>query len=457
MPETAPKQKKTSDKSAKTTSVRTQESSQSQGIEQVVQLAQHDPTQLTTANIMQLQRSIGNRATANLLQRKPDPADRISTAPDTDIQRTDVRAKGKFFGKTNMYTQQGVSVGKIDKGTVMVVEETDNQVTISGKLKDAYEVITYSTGVKTNSKYSPMVPVYVLESDFTVLETLPEETEEDGIEEETEIGVDLGIGTVSMSDGEVEAEFPIFPGHTLKLKRSKDGDYSGEVTGEIPEQSVNPSLDVGIGAQIPLPIPGLFAEARVQGSMGLGAALGGSYTLAVSQDEQTITINAEGKGTADVNIDLMAGVGAGVANIAGVSAGFFAGGGVETEISAGLTGTLKRESGKGWKDASLELALGASGDIYGAAGAYVNVTALVFSATKKFTFKKWKFAEFEYERKGSQSIEIGKGGAPLLSAKPGLADFSFGEQEDDPEDIYANDYLTDDEVRALETQPLLGN
>ncbi|MFN3492735.1 MAG: hypothetical protein ACK40V_11000, partial [Anaerolineales bacterium] len=198
-------------------------------------IGQHAPRQFTAPHIVQLQRTIGNHATNNLMrQLQPAPPVVQQSAPDAPLQRASATVKGKMFGKTSIVNGRNQVVAKVAKNTVLEVYENAPRLIGSRqyyRLKTTYDeaegmLSEITSAFDENEAYIAVNAVTVAPPRPQSQDSAPEESSSDP----------------------ASLEIELFNGHKFVITPE-----SGKLEGEL-QKSLDadlPSVDLSI--EIPIP------------------------------------------------------------------------------------------------------------------------------------------------------------------------------------------------------------
>jgi hypothetical protein len=393
-----------------------------QSVFQAAPIGQHAPRKFTTPQILQLQRTIGNHATNQLMRQPQRPTIQHHTL-NQPIQRASATVKGKVFGKTDIIDPLKRVVAKVAKNVVL---EVDTERNIMGV--QCYRVIDADEDMFTGvtSAFNPD-DIYIAVADVTVA---PPRQDLDDI---------APIDEEEASDP-ASLEIELFEGHKFVLTPD-----SAKAEGEVEKtlEADLPSVDLSIDIPIPA-APGVYVSAGLAITPSLGLAAKLAYALEKNPTETKFNIDAELGGSTGLEITAKGLVGVGLANVAGVSAGLFAEAKASAELKGKLVGEVVQKTGKVWKSSSLKLSLEAEASIVGAVGAMIQAKLGPLSASKKYKLKEKEFAKFEWKREG---LNIEKEGVSMASIIPKLSDFKMAVTKDSPSPL--------DDV-TNERAPLLG-
>ena len=376
------------------------------------------------ADVMRLQRTLGNQATANLLKRSPALLPRLPAAPkiststeaDTAVQRKTMIVKTGMIsaGTHRVYGSTGNIIATVKGGEHL---EIDDATSVMIKGGSAYKLVTELSAPKFKPTgrgfgLSEDGNYYIKSTNLTALNE-PEAEAEGG--EGVEVEADMGSFTIGYSDGAGTVAIPI-GGQILSFSVDKSGAVSGKIAGEIPDKKLEVEIP-GYQYSIDFPIPGVGAAYLTAGieiaptlEFGFG---GGAYSLQMALrggGDHTLDFNADVGGSLGLDVTAKAGVGVGAANFAGIDAGAFVTGSATAALGASLKGKLVASNADGWKSGTLTLEdIAAEMKIKGKAGAYIEAKAIggMFSAKKKFTFLDKEIGVFKYERDPISIVKAG--------------------------------------------------
>ena len=249
-------------------------------------------------------------------------------------------------------------------------------------------------------------------------------------------GTKIEAGPFTYQDGTIT--FEVWEGQEITFGREG-------VSGDLPNKVFN--MDIGsFDASIDIPFaPGVYAIVSLGITPTLALTIAGG-TFAIDPQNKSLEIqNAGVTGTMGLDITAKAGIGAGLANVAGLEAGGFATLGGQAKLGGSLAGIVDFTN----KKAGVNLSLNATADIVGKAGVFIQAKALMLSAEKKWILAEKTFAQFKYEK--SASIARGKG-----AWLPNITDFTPIESGDRSKE----NFLETDEGKILseysDTDSLLG-
>lgn len=380
--------------------------------------AQRAPRSLTPPQVLQLQRTIGNRAASNILQ-PPMAVPEISASPSEMVQRRSATVKGKSIGKTSIRDARNQIVAKVAKGVVLDVDDS-NQRLIGAK--NYYRVNVGDEDVDTlfTEVTSAFGDEVYIETDAVTLGPVQAPEADDDDDADGPDGAEAADGAES---DPASLEIELFGGNKLTI--TPEG---AELAGEIEEslEADLPGVDISIAIPIPA-APGVYIEAGLTITPSLGMSAKGAYSLAKSATETKFTISGEISGTTGLEITAKGLVGVGLANVAGLSAGLFAEAKASAELTGKLVGEVVKKTDKSWKSSSLKLDLAAEASIVGAVGAMVEAKLGPMTASKKYKVAEKEFAKFEWERNG---LSIQKDGTSLASVMPTFDDFKMAVTKD---------------------------
>jgi hypothetical protein len=341
----------------------------------------------------------------------------LSDSSADPVQMKKVSIIGVKIGKTRIYNSTGKAVGHIGKGTEIDIDEGDSVMVGSRTL---VKITSGAAGILWNK------PDALLDNN------------ED----------DIWISNTRYASGDEPKEESEAKSLTLsvlgqEIKLTTD---SAEITGTV-EKSLEvpfPKVDLSVDFPLPVPVP---AYVTIGMDVGLKLTLGvnGTYTVTADSSGQKVNMTATANGKAGMNINVKSGIGTGIANVAGIEAGLFAGASADFDVEGSIAGEVSRNAGKEWLSSSMELKLKSAASLVGKAGAYIKGKILALSKEKKFTLVKKEFAKWEYER----IRKIEKEGVRISDIVPTMKDFKILLSPDK-----AKDYSIAEDVS--EKAPLLG-
>ena len=354
-----------------------------------------------------------------------------STGSTVDpLQMKKVSIIGVKIGKTRIYNSAGKAVGHIAKGTEIDIDEGTSVVAGSRTL---VKITSGSAGILWDKSDASS------DSDKTALL----DSSDDNSNDESDIWIS-NTRYKAKEEAPGEGKSLTIPLFGQELKVTTEG---AELTGTI-EKSLEvpfPKVDLSVDFPLPVPVP---AYVTIGMDIGLKLTLGvsGTYTVTANSSGQKVNMNATANGKAGMEINVKSGVGTGIANVAGIEAGLFAGASGDFDVEGSIAGEVSRNAGKEWLSSSLELKLKSAAALVGKAGAYIKGKILALSKEKKFTLVKKEFAKWEYERIRT----INKAGVKIGDIVPTMADFKILLSPGK-----ANEFSTAEDIS--DTTPLLGN
>lgn len=231
-------------------------------------------------------------------------------------------------------------------------------------------------------------------------------------------GAEIEAGPFKYKDGQI----------TLDVWGQEITFGRGGLSGALPNKEFN--MDIGnFEKSIDIPFaPGVYATVSLGIKPTLAFTIAGG-TFAINPQEKSMTITEAGvTGSMGLEITAKAGVGAGLANVAGLEAGGFATLGGQAELGGKIGGIVDFTN----RTSGVTLSLDANADIIGKAGVFVQAKVLMLSAEKKWILAEKTFAKFEYHKsatltrnKGIWLTDINKGFTPMM-----FRDMNYLEGED---------------------------
>jgi|GEM_PF-7001302 len=202
---------------------------------------------------------------------------------------------------------------------------------------------------------------------------------------------------------------------------------------------------VGFNTQLPIPAPvPIIAEVGIDPILKISLGVVVFYEY-LKTKEKTI-LNSDGSVTrkAGVGLKMKAGVGAGAANIIGVTGRIYGAASSNASVLGTFGGKVVNENSKPWSTSTLNLGVDAMASLKGSAGTYLKANVLGYSGEKSFGLVEKEFGLFDYSRMNT----VEKIGVKAIDLIPTISDFK---------DLQLQGLLVDKDNDWSDTAPLLSS
>jgi hypothetical protein len=342
----------------------------------------------------------------HVVQQNGGAVQRSYVAASNIIQRANVKVKGVKIGKTNLYNSNGIVVGKVAKGTVLDINESD---TVMFGRRTLVKISESSTDQLNLRSAVNTADVRISSTRYDSMAGSLDDLEEEDYDIESigAIALDEEEDGDSISVGRDGVKITI-AGKEIVLSRSKI-----QASGGI-EKSIGVSEEYNVTFPVPL---GPLAPLALTFSLGFKAGVGATLTMTgvATSTPAGSSIHVEGTGSAkaeaEANVGVGLGISAGVASVAGE---------LQAALGAEAEGSLKVQgdaaAGSNLVNAGTKADISLSGAITAAVNGVARLSIAIFSKEFKVTFKKWELAKYDWTKR---IADIGQS-EPFLPTKSEL-------------------------------------
>jgi hypothetical protein len=356
------------------------------------------------------------------------------------------KSKGVHRGQRNLYTHDGKHAGNIAKGAMLDIEvphyEADGVLGVHAppptsttkgnkplvKLCSSSKSITLLEGADPTDIWISYNGIEIQDdAQFGFIAPAKDDDADGEAEpEESQVGVAGDALTISAKDetvthGESGAVLsqdslvvPLGAGNKLTLKAGEQA-----VKGSFKEKlsyktGVHPSFDM----PIPAPIPA-YATVGFDADLKLGLEAKGTYKIVNNAETQTFDIDGTVGGKITGSLGVHAGLGVGLANIAGVEANLLAKVAADYETKGKLKGEVTRVKSNEFHSSTLSLSLESKALLEANLGGQLKAKLVGMQKSKTIKLGGFTFAEFDYNR----LVKVEKAGLSKGEVVPRLGDF----------------------------------